>query len=247
MPRIKISAVLIVKNEEANIEKCLNSVSWADEIIVVDDYSSDKTLEIAQQFTAKIFRRNFDNFANQKNFALGKASNSWIFLIDADEMVDEELKNNLTNFIEEPGLDSYKINFRHYFGKKWLAHGGQYPSYVIRFFRNYLRYQFAVHEKISVEPARLGTLNGHITHLTYEDPKELFNKVKRYSLAEAEQIDKPPFWKFIVMPGYRFLKDYFLKLGFLDGKEGFILQIGLAYYDFLKFRKAFFERQKKSA
>ena len=148
-----LSVVIITLNEEAKIKDCLESVAWADEIVLVDSFSKDNTVEIARNYTDKIYQREFAGFGDQKNFALSKASGDWILAIDADERVTSELQEEIKRTLSNPGANGYYMRVKSYFADKWIKHCGWWPDYHLRLFRrDYGRFSDRlVHEGIQVD------------------------------------------------------------------------------------------------
>ncbi len=227
---MKISTVIIAKNEEEMITGCIKSASIADEVIVIDDYSQDKTTEISKKMGAKVFKRKLDGFASQKNYGIEKSKNNWVLILDADERLTPELSNEISNLKADRYI-AYDMPFRNYVGKKWLKHGGLYPDRHIRLFnKKSCRYgDKEIHEELKIS-GEVGHLKNDIVHQTYSDFKEYAKKVKKYALLESETTeDKPapiePFKVFIS----RLLK----QRGILDGIAGIKSAYLLGYYQYL--------------
>ena len=225
----KISAIIICKNEEKNIEECLKSVVWCDEIIVIDSYSTDRTLAAAEKYTDKIFQNEWKGFADQRKFALSKANNDWIFSLDADERCTIDLEKEIKNIL--PAMNNtdngYEIPRKSYFLGKWIKHGGWYPNYQLRLFRK----KFAgvsdrlVHESYTVN-GKTGRLENSILHYTVTSVSEYVNKINSYSdLSALEKYNKKKigYFDLLVMPHLAFFQQYILKGNFLDGIEGIMV------------------------
>ena len=236
---MKISAVIITKNEEDNIKDCLDSLGFADEIIVVDAESTDKTVAVAKRLSAKIFVRKWDNFANQKNFGISKAKNKWILSIDADERVSKELRREIS-FLKFD-KDGYLMPVKNYFLGKWLKHGGQYPDYHLRLF-NRSKGKFEsrvkqVHEGVFLKNGSTAKLKSDIIHYSYKNIAGYFEKFNNYTYLDArgrfENGVKPSFYGIFLRPLFRFIKWYKLKLGFLDGVQGLVFHALSAFYVFV--------------
>jgi glycosyltransferase involved in cell wall biosynthesis len=240
----QLSIIVITKNEEANIADCLESVRWADEIIVVDSQSTDKTIEVAKKYTTKIFITEWKGYFAAKNYAIEHAINKWIFSIDADERVTPELAEEIQNLVNNQASNSnaYEVGRRAYFLGKWIRHCGWYPSYVVRLFRKGTgQYNMnRVHEKFEVS-GNIGRLKHDLVHLTDNDLRHYFSKYSIYtSLAAQDLSDKKrrfAITDIIFKPMFTFLKMYVLRLGFLDGIHGFILCSLSASYVFTKYAK----------
>lgn len=227
----KISALLITYNEEKNIKRFLEDADYADEIIIVDSYSTDRTLQIASSFPkVKILQREFTNFSEQKNFAINQASNEWITFFDADEHIPTNLKEEILNTVESnTAADAYYIYRRFYFKNKRLNYSGMQNDKAIRLFRkskNRYKNNRLVHELIECD-GLISKLKSKLDHFTYSSSEEYRKKLTSYSKLRAQELRmknlKPNFFHFQVKPAYRFFNHYIIKLGFLDGREGYIV------------------------
>ncbi len=237
---MKISAALITFNEEKNIQKCLRSLSFADEIIVVDTGSSDKTVKIARALGAKIYKIHFKDFSNAKNFAISKTKFPWVISIDADEEVTPELKTELLKVVnEETGLAGYYIKRETLFLGKRIKHCGWNKDYQLRLFKKN-KGAFngkPVHESIEVKGGT-GRLKETLLHYSYPDSRTYFEKMNRYTTLQAEEKQKGfLLLRMLTTPFAKFFRMYFLKAGFLDGKQGFILCVYSGFSEFVKFSK----------
>ncbi|OGS55881.1 MAG: hypothetical protein A3J79_02910 [Elusimicrobia bacterium RIFOXYB2_FULL_62_6] len=220
----KLSVSVIGYNEERSLAKCLESVKWADELVFVDCSSTDGTAAVARRFTEKVFSHENDRNLNvNKQFGIDKCSGDWILYLDPDEAVTESLRDEIRSTIEAPGAFSAFLVPRrnNYFGR-WLKHGGKYPDEQLRLFRKGAA-SFAckdVHERLSVQGG-VGRLSAPLDHYPYADAADIVRKTDFYSSLKAEKHlgDGKPF---PVMRGARrFLVNYFLRAGFLDGWQGF--------------------------
>ena len=225
---MSISAIVITKNEESNIERCLASLAFADEIVVLDSFSTDRTVEIARRFTDKISQREFAGYADQKNAAMELAANDWALIVDADEVVTDELAAEIRKAVESDRFDAYRMpRLTHFLGKP-IRHCGWYPDYVIKLMRrSKARYpDRIVHETPDIDGA-IGTLASDLLHYTYRDIDDLCRKMTAYARAAARQklADGERFRlsKLFFAPGLAFLKKYILKQGYRDGLRGFII------------------------
>ncbi len=185
----KITAIIPTFNEESNIQKALDAVSFADEIIVIDSFSTDKTIAIVQKTKAIIVQRAFDNFSNQKNFAIGKASNDWIFLLDADETISESLQKEIQKVINTTTTFAAFYIYRNFFFKrKKLKFSGWQRDKVIRLFRkDNCRYKGKVHEEIYTE-GEIGFLQEKINHYSYKNYNQYKSKLKKLCQATGRRI-----------------------------------------------------------
>ncbi|HEX4846234.1 MAG TPA: glycosyltransferase family 2 protein [Geothrix sp.] len=232
------SVVIVTKNEEANLAACLESVAWADERIVVDSFSTDGTVAIAQARTPHVFIRAWKGYADQKNFGIDQAAGEWVLILDADERVSPELAREIQALAEQPRKEKvFRIPFKNHLGGFWLAHGGLYPDYHPRLFRKgSARYGAReIHETLDYEgPA--GRLKHPILHFTYADIATYLHKVNHYTSLEAEHLHLQGFvvrWWHFLSPLSRFFKFYVRKRGFQDGFHGFASALLLSIYPVL--------------
>lgn len=239
-----ISVVIITYNEERNIRDCLESVKWVDEVVILDNYSTDRTIEIASRYTDKIFMRKWDGYGSQKNRAIERTTNNWILALDADERVTPPLADEIENLFQEgdPPMAGYELPYKVYFGNKLIRHGGWYPEYHLRLFRKD-RGRFeerAVHEKIRVS-GKVGRLNHFVEHYTYRSISDFIQRMDRYSTLSAETYFKEGRRIGWIQASFRawfaFTQMYILRAGFLDGAAGFQLAILYAFYTFTKYAK----------
>lgn len=236
---------IITYNEEDNIRACLESISWVDEIVVVDSGSTDKTVDIAREYTERVFFNAWEGMKEQKTFAVSKASHPWIFSLDADERVTEDLKTSIQKILQHPEHDGYRFPRQNYFLGKWLKHGGWYPDHVLRLFRKDRGHFGGInpHDKVIIEKGTVATLDFPIVHITYKSLAQYIHKQNLYSSISAEEkvkSEKPgavsPFLIMMKM-AEKFFEVYIFKKGFLDGFHGLIAAIGATYATFLKHAK----------
>lgn len=239
----KISAIIPTFNEEDNILDAIESVSWADEILVVDSFSEDKTVEIAKSKNARVIQRAYENSASQKNWAIPQASYFWIFLLDADERCTESLQKEIRETIDlNEGIDAYWIKRENYFMGKKVKYSGWGNDKVIRLFkRDTCKYENkSVHAEI-VTKGRVSKLKEVIKHNTYKNMSHYFAKIDRYSTYAAKDLVKKhsrvSLYHLWFKPSWRFFKHYVLNLGILDGKVGYIISRMSAIDVFLRFTK----------
>lgn len=238
----KLSVIIITKDEAKRIKNTLNSVKWADEIIVVDSLSEDETVRAAREFTDKIYLRKFDNFSSQKNFAISKCSNEWIFSIDADEVASEKLKEEIIKTINAPSkYSAYKVRrVNRVFGKILpYAAGNDFP---IRLFKKEkAKFVQPIHEFLEVR-GQTGILDGELFHNTTADIKAEFDKTEQYTELEArwllERNIRPYLYKLLFYPVFVFVNIYIINKGILDGFPGLLYALVSARYSFIKYRKA---------
>ena len=243
----RLSITIITLNEEANIRRTLESVQWADEIIVLDSGSTDRTVEICREFTDKVYHQDWLGFGRQKNAAIDKATGDWVLSLDADEPVEPELAAEIREIIASPGAnDGYQVPRKTFFLGKWIKHGGWYPDYNLRLFRKGKgRFEErAVHESIKVQ-GTIGRTGYAIEHYAYPDLGLYMASINKYSslaVTVMSQRGIPPFkagWiNILLRPLFTFVFKYIFRLGFLDGKHGLVLNIFHAYYVFAKYAKA---------
>jgi glycosyltransferase involved in cell wall biosynthesis len=238
-----LSVILITKNEAANIRDCLESVAWADEIIVVDSGSTDDTVAISRQMGARVYEHDWPGFGPQKNRALGYASKDWVFSIDADERVTPELRAGIEKIISsEHASDAYLVSRLSNYCGRFMRHSGWYPDLLPRLFRRG-KARFSddlVHERLIVE-GTTGELRGMLLHYAFDDLEEVLHKVNLYSTAGAKMMRRRGRQASLtgaVLRGlWSFVRTYILCGGCLDGREGFMLAVSNAegtYYRYLK-------------
>ena len=251
---IKLSAVIITFNEERNIKKCLESlVDIVDEIVVVDSYSTDNTKAICNKFKVTLIEQEFLGYVAQKNFALKKASHDHIVSLDGDESLSEELQKSILNLKENWTHDGYYCNRFNNFCGQWIKHSDWYPNRKLRVFdrRKAFWDGHKIHEHVSFHEnnTKVGNLKGDILHMTYQSYSEFNKKTEYFSSISAkayfEEGKKSNFWKIVFNPTWAFFKAYFLRLGFLDGINGFVICAQTANITFLKYTKLY-ELQKKN-
>ena len=251
MTRPRLSVVVVTLNEEERLRACLESAAWADEIVVVDALSHDKTVQIAREFTDRVIVRPWPGFAAQKNFGLAEAGGDWILSLDADEQVSPELRDEILRVLADDGPhDGYRVPRRNLFGGQWVRHGGLWPDWQLRLFRRG-RGRFverAVHESVEVA-GMVGRCRGPLIHRSYRDVTDFLDRADRYSTLAAEERVRSGrrvrATDFILRPAGRFLSMYILKLGCLDGVRGLLLASLYAYYVFIRSVKAW-EREGES-
>lgn len=242
-----LSVVIITKNESFNIEACLASVSFADEIIVVDAGSSDDTVAICHRFTDQVFvSDDWLGFGPQKNRALAKATQEWVLSIDADERVNLALQAEIKQAMTNQVYSAFRMPRQSYYCGRWLKHGGWFPDYVVRLFRRGAAEFSAdeIHERVVlVDETRnqIGTLIHPLQHYSFHSLEEVLDKVNLYSTANASKYykqGKTASLKKAIFHGlWAFVRTYFFQAGFLDGREGFMLAVSNAegtYYRYLK-------------
>jgi len=250
MSKIKISAVIITKNEEKNITRCLNSLIWADEILVVDSGSTDKTIKICEKYDCNILSIDWMGFGPTKKFAVDNAKNDWVFSIDADEAVTEELRIFLENFIDVNEFNGYRIKRKSIYLGKTINHSGWDNDFPLRFFnKKYGNYNDKlVHEAVDLSNKKVKSIVYPIMHYPYPSISSHILKLDMYSNLGAEQaLDRGQKCSilFAMLSGFfKFFKMYILKKGFLDGSHGFCLAIISSFGVTIKYLKIWSESKK---
>ena len=224
-----ITAIIPTKNEQHNIIQAIKSVNFSDEIMIVDSFSSDETIRLAKPLADTILQREYENSASQKNWAIPQAKNKWILLLDADERVTAELKEEVISTINSnTKYSGFWIKRQNYFMNKKIRFSGWQGDKVIRLFkRDECKYENKhVHAEI-VSSGKIGILNNKLTHNTFISKEAYLNKIERYAKWQAEdyneKVKKITLFHTIIKPLIRFLKHYVLQLGILDGYVGFII------------------------
>lgn len=228
----KLSVIIITKNESQNIKDCLESVKWADEIIVVDSGSGDDTVEIARKYTDKVIYNEWKGYADQKNFALQLAKNEWVLSLDADERVTESLRNEILNTDLEK-FDGYRIKRDNYFLGKMIRGSGWGNDYQLRLFRKSKTTltKRLVHEGFYVE-GRISKLKSTMLHYSYRNFKDAFDKINYYSTLEAiekQNRKKVNTLSIFITPVIAFLQHFIIRRGYIDGIYGVFVSILNAY------------------
>jgi glycosyltransferase involved in cell wall biosynthesis len=238
-----ISAIVTTFNEEQNIEACLERLGGFGEIVVVDSFSTDRTLEIARRFPVVIYVRPYESAAKQKNWALETVRHPWVLILDADEILSDELRREIEMFDESSGVSGFWIGREsHYLGGP-IRYCGWQRDRVLRFFdRSRGRYdEVEVHEEVSVK-GRTSMFRGKLAHYPYRRIEQHLDKIEQYSSRGAREFVKRggrfPVWNMIVHPPLRMLRMYVMQGGVLDGRRGFLLCLVSSYGVFLKYAKA---------
>jgi len=238
-----VSGVVITLNEERNIRDCIESMKWADEIIVVDSFSKDATVEIARQYTDKVIERPFEGFVDQIDFALSRATCEWVLWLDADERLTPEALAEVTAAFEPPGgpdCDGFAFPRKTWFLDRWITHSGWYPQHKLRLFRREGAEIVGEepHPKARV-PGPTRRLGGDILHLSYPGGMaQLAERSARYaSLAAVARYARGKRFSLLSLlsrPPFAAFKRYVLQLGVLDGLPGLAIAVGAGYYRFLR-------------
>jgi len=241
----KLTVLVPTRNEEANLRDCLETVKWADEILVVDTFSTDRTLEIAREFGARVVQHEYVNSAAQKNWAIPQAENNWVMVVDADERVSPELAAEVRALLAAPGgppAAAYRMHRRTFFFGREIRHCGWDTDAVVRLFRkDRARYpDLWVHADMLVD-GPVVKLRGRFDHYTYRSLDQYFEKFGRYTTWSAKDLAargrRATLLNLLGRPAARFFKMYFLRLGFLDGVSGAVLCALAACSVFTKYAK----------
>lgn len=239
----RLSVTIITKNEEANIRRCLDSLNWADEIVIVDSGSTDDTLAIAEEYDCRIVTSEWLGFGRTKQLAVDHAMHDWILSVDADETVTPELKESILKIIGEEALEhGYRIRRVSFYLQKRINHSGWSSDYPKRLFnRKYGCFNDKeVHESVQIDGA-VGRIEEPLLHFTYPTVESHIQKINRYTSLAAEALYREgktaTLIEALIRAKLKFLKMYIIRAGFLDGKEGFILALNSAYGVFLKYLK----------
>ncbi|MFH1868585.1 MAG: glycosyltransferase family 2 protein [Candidatus Omnitrophota bacterium] len=241
--RCPMSVVIMARNVEAKIRECLESVKWSDDIVVVDDFSKDKTLEIVGEYTNRIFQRKWDNEGRQRNFAYSKAQNEYILSLDADERVTPELKEEIMALIEKGfEYNGYNIPHRNYIGDVWIKHGGWYPNRKLKLFKkSEFRYAEEEYHPPAIMEGEREDLDGEIIHMAYMNFSDMVRKIDHQTNFEAAKWvrdkRKMSFARAIRKSIDRFIKAYILKQGFRDGVLGYMMAFFGSFYQILTYAK----------
>ena len=238
----QISATIITFNEEKNIERCLQSLQGiVDEIIVVDSFSTDNTKEVCLKYNVSLFEREFKNYSDQKNWAAEQAKYPIVLSLDADESLSEKLKRKILDVKNNWSADAYYFNRMTNYCGKWIKHSGWYPDKQLRLWDKEKGKwnQNIIHEKVELDKnAKVGHLKADLYHYSYYTIFEHIAQINKFSELKAEQLTnrgkKNNILKIIFSPFFKFVKHYFLRLGFLDGFYGFVICANSAHSAFLK-------------
>lgn len=238
-----VSVCIITFNEESRIRDCLESVKWADEIIVVDSFSTDKTVDICKEYTERVYRRAWGGNIDQKNHTIGLATKDWLLCLDADERLSPELTKEIQNVLKSRDTaDGFFFPRRSSYLGRWIFHGDWYPDYQLRLFkRGRGRWQGTnPHGRVSVE-GKTQYMKHDLYHFNYRNLSHQLKTIDNYSdIFSGIMIERNKsfsLFQLIFRPLYKFIKVYILKRGFLDGLPGFILAITNAFYIFVKYVK----------
>lgn len=242
--KLPVSAIVVSFNEEENIGRCLESIKWCDEIVVVDSFSTDRTLEICRQFTDIVIQRKWTGYRDQKQFAHSQTSKDWVLMLDSDEEVTAALQTEIREALRTDGAKyaGYLVPRLVFYLDRWWRRGGWYPDYDVRLFRRDVATWGGSdpHEKIIVDgPVR--RLRNPLHHFSYRDIDDHIDRINRFtSISSGELRKQGQRWRLsdaLLRPAFRFFRCYFLKRGFMEGFAGFHVAVTAAMYVFLKYAK----------
>jgi len=255
-----ITAVVLTKNEEKGIGECLKNLQWCDEIIVIDDNSNDKAAETAKKLGAKVFTQSLDNdFSKQRNFGLSKAKNEWVLFVDADEKVSEAVASEISNFIHSTGsgqefqisnnTNGFYIKRKDFLWGREMRYGETGSIKLLRLAKKDSGiWEGKVHEEWKIK-GEIGELKGYLIHFPHENLTEFLGKINFYTNLRAKELyakkTKSGFFSLIFFPLAKFILNYFIKLGILDGIPGLISAITMSFHSFLVRGKLWLLWQKK--
>jgi len=239
-----VSAIVVCFNEEKNIGACLESLRWCDEIVVVDSFSTDGTVEICRRYTDRVMQRAWAGYVDQKAYAVSQATKEWVLSVDADERVTAELREEIGRALarDRESYSGYALPRLVFYLRRWWWRGGWYPDYTLRLFR---RDRATLggsepHDKVLVD-GRVRRLRHPLHHFTYQDMEDHIQRINRFtSISSQELLKSGQHWRLadaLLRPAGRFLRCYFLKRGFMEGFAGFYVAVTAAMYVFLKYAK----------
>jgi len=250
MEKVDITAVVLAKNEEKNLPRCLRNLSWVKEIIVIDDYSSDKTREIAKKFGARVYQKRLVDFKSQRNWALQKVKTPWVLMIDPDEEVTSEFRQEVEKVIKEDKFDGFKFPRKNIIFDKWIKHTGWHPDWQLHLFKTKKgRYVGKVHEQVVLD-GKIGILNASLIHYNYHSISQYLQKLDRYTnLGAEEKVGggyKFRYQDLIIKPAEEFFRRFFAEEGWKDGVHGLVLSLLQAFSELVVYLKIW-EKQKFKA
>ena len=252
---MSLSATIITFNEEKNIARAINSLKFADEVIVVDTNSTDSTVKVSRGLSAVVYSHHFEGYGQQKNYAASLATNDWILSIDADEEVTEELKQSILNTIynyKEGDPVVYSLNRQTSFCGKFIRHGGWYPDHLARLYKkNSAAWTTPnVHEELLPmrRDSKIGKLMGHLNHYSFPNVLSQIERNIKYAKLGAKELlerkkRRPNVVELLLRPIGKFIECYIVKRGFLDGLAGLTIAINAAYSMFIKYALAYWDNR----
>ncbi len=253
--REKISACLTAGNEEKNVRRCLESLKWADEIVVVDSFSTDRTVEICKEYTNRVYQHKWLGYIGQKELIKKMATHPWVLFIDADEEVSPALRDNILKEFETgacANVAGYEFSRRVFYLGRWICHGEWWPDIKLRLFRKDLGVSTGrePHDRVEVN-GTVKLLKGHLYHYTYDNVFGQVDTLNRFTGISAEGMLEEgrrfSYLDLLCRPFFRFLKGYVMKQGFRDGVAGFVIAVASAFGVFLKYAKLWEMQYVRSA
>lgn len=247
---ICLSVAVITKNEEKRLPDCLRSVSFSNDVVVVDSGSTDRTVEIAREFGCKVYIEDWKGYGPQKNSALEKCSNDWVLLLDADERVPAKTADLIMEMVKAPSADAYTFKRKNYLHGRWLQHSGYWPDRQIRLVNRRMGvFEAAIHERWTTK-GRIEDLNAHIDHYAFSGYHDMLNTLNEYSSVIAGELYRSGKRANVLSPLIHgtgmFFKIYFIEMGFLDGMDGFVTALTKAGGSFFKYAKLLeLQREKR--
>lgn len=244
MAEVRLAVLILTYNEEKNIEACLQSASFADEVIVVDAYSKDQTVKLVEKYGARIVQNEMKSFAEQRNFAMTQTDADWVFFLDADERVTPEAAEEIVRVVQKNERIAWRVKRRNIFLGQCMHFGGYRPDYGTRLFpKESVRWEGLVHERIVCDlPSK--KLQGELLHYTCTEWNRYFVKFNQYTTLMAkrqyEEGKRSSMIKIVLHPLFAFFRFYILQLGFLEGKLGFIFAVFHAFYTMVKYVKLYY-------
>lgn len=243
---MKLSVLIPCFNSGKTIRATLESVQWADEILAVDSFSTDKTLDILREYKARVLQHEYLNSAKQKNWAIPQCSHEWILIVDTDEVLEPGLKEEIETQLKKMDLtiQAYKIPRKNFVYGEWMKYSGFYPDYQTRLFRKgkAVYQDREVHAHMEVE-GKTGVLKHHFLHNGFKGLQDWFLKTERYVRYEADELIKNKrsfsYTRLLIYPPVIFLRNYFIHLGFLEGYRGLLLAMLDSFYYFLVYAKLY--------
>lgn len=241
MDENKITAVVLTKNEAENLPRCLKSLCWVEEIVVVDDFSSDKTVGIAKKFGAKIYKKKLSDFQSQRDWALGKVKTPWVLFIDPDEEVPQNLKEEMRMAVKRKGFVGFQFPRKNIIFGKWIKYSGWYPDWQLHLFKKDKgKYIGKVHERVEVG-GKAGYLKSPLIHYNYQSISEYLEKLEHYTTLAAESAIeggyKFKFQDLLRKPAEEFFRRFFAEEGFRDEVHGLALSLLQAFSELVLYLK----------
>ena len=247
---MKLSVLILTYNEEKNIAACIQSAAFADEVVVIDSGSTDRTREIAEGLGARfvVHPMDEDGFAGQRNYALMQTDAEWVFYLDADERIPLEAAKEIRDIVQQNEPAAYQIKRMNIIFGQLMKYGGHRPDYSLRLYpRKDICWYGNVHEHVETKLS-IRVMHSVMNHHTYDDWDRYFEKFNRYTTMMAEKMQekgkKVSFIDILLHPMFAFLRFYILRLGFLDGKQGFIFAVNHYFYTMIKYVKLYYQQKK---